>query len=186
MLCPSRAPLRLRPFVTGVVALMLQANPELGWRDVKEILSLSARHVGARDHLAPAQISMKASSTTGSSTATPTGTAAAGTSPRTTVSARSTRGRRYDWPDLDQAKHQRKRISRPPDRRRPHRRPAQRNRRRELVHVRGERSNDRRDRHLRARFEPHPRRRSPHLDDFAKRHDGRPAAGRDRSGYRHQ
>src|SRR5262249_46661698 len=35
------------PVVTGVVALMLQANPELGWRDVKEILSMSARHVGS-------------------------------------------------------------------------------------------------------------------------------------------
>ncbi|PKP63844.1 MAG: hypothetical protein CVT86_04175, partial [Alphaproteobacteria bacterium HGW-Alphaproteobacteria-8] len=34
------------PIVTGVVALMLEANPELGWRDVQEILALSARHVG--------------------------------------------------------------------------------------------------------------------------------------------
>ncbi|MES2705956.1 MAG: S8 family serine peptidase [Verrucomicrobiota bacterium] len=31
--------------VTGVVALMLQANPELGWRDVQEILMRSARVV---------------------------------------------------------------------------------------------------------------------------------------------
>lgn len=34
------------PIVTGVVALVLEANPELGWRDVQEILALSARHVG--------------------------------------------------------------------------------------------------------------------------------------------
>ncbi|MBK5937915.1 S8 family serine peptidase [Halochromatium roseum] len=31
------------PMVTGVVALMLQANPALGYRDVQEILALSAR-----------------------------------------------------------------------------------------------------------------------------------------------
>ena len=31
---------------TGVVALMLEANPGLGWRDVQEILAYSARHVG--------------------------------------------------------------------------------------------------------------------------------------------
>jgi Ca2+-binding RTX toxin-like protein len=35
------------PVVAGVVALMLEANPNLGWRDVKEILSLTARHVGS-------------------------------------------------------------------------------------------------------------------------------------------
>jgi Ca2+-binding RTX toxin-like protein len=34
------------PLVSGVVALMLEANPELGWRDVQEILALSARQVG--------------------------------------------------------------------------------------------------------------------------------------------
>lgn len=34
------------PEVTGVVALMLQANPNLGWRDVKDILELTARHEG--------------------------------------------------------------------------------------------------------------------------------------------
>ncbi|WP_395679221.1 S8 family serine peptidase [Inquilinus sp.] len=31
------------PMVSGVVALMLQANPDLGWRDVQEILAYSAR-----------------------------------------------------------------------------------------------------------------------------------------------
>ncbi len=35
------------PQVAGVVALMLEANPNLGWRDVQEILSYSARHVGS-------------------------------------------------------------------------------------------------------------------------------------------
>ena len=34
------------PLVSGVVALMLEANPDLGWRDVQEILALSARQVG--------------------------------------------------------------------------------------------------------------------------------------------
>jgi Ca2+-binding RTX toxin-like protein len=41
------------PVVTGVVALMLEANPNLGWRDVKEILSLTARHVGSAIGAAP-------------------------------------------------------------------------------------------------------------------------------------
>jgi len=35
------------PTVAGVVALMLQANPNLGWRDVQEILPYSSRHVGS-------------------------------------------------------------------------------------------------------------------------------------------
>lgn len=34
------------PMVSGVVALLLEANPNLGWRDVQEILAYSARHVG--------------------------------------------------------------------------------------------------------------------------------------------
>lgn len=34
------------PMVSGVVALMLQANPELGYRDVQEILAYSARKTG--------------------------------------------------------------------------------------------------------------------------------------------
>ena len=33
------------PLVAGVVALMLEANPQLGWRDVKEILMRSARQL---------------------------------------------------------------------------------------------------------------------------------------------
>lgn len=34
------------PMVAGVAALMLEANPLLGWRDVQDILAFSARHVG--------------------------------------------------------------------------------------------------------------------------------------------
>ena len=34
------------PVVSGVVALILEANPFLGWRDVQEILAVSARHTG--------------------------------------------------------------------------------------------------------------------------------------------
>ncbi len=34
------------PMVSAIVALMLEANPGLGWRDVREILALSARHAG--------------------------------------------------------------------------------------------------------------------------------------------
>lgn len=34
------------PMVTGIVGLILDANGSLGWRDVQEILSVSARHVG--------------------------------------------------------------------------------------------------------------------------------------------
>jgi subtilisin-like proprotein convertase family protein len=37
------------PLVSGVCALMLQANPKLGWRDVKEILMRSARQVHHTD-----------------------------------------------------------------------------------------------------------------------------------------
>lgn len=35
------------PLVSGVVALMLEANPALGWRDVQNILAFSARHTGS-------------------------------------------------------------------------------------------------------------------------------------------
>ena len=35
------------PTITGVVALMLSANPDLSWRDVRDILRLSARQVDA-------------------------------------------------------------------------------------------------------------------------------------------
>ncbi|WP_281981275.1 S8 family serine peptidase [Thalassorhabdomicrobium marinisediminis] len=34
------------PMISGVIALMLEANSSLGWRDVQEILAYSARHVG--------------------------------------------------------------------------------------------------------------------------------------------
>lgn len=37
------------PLVAGVTALLLSANPELGWRDVKEILASTARQVDAAD-----------------------------------------------------------------------------------------------------------------------------------------
>ena len=36
------------PQVAGVVALMLEANPDLGWRDVQEILLSTARRIDAR------------------------------------------------------------------------------------------------------------------------------------------
>lgn len=36
------------PIVSGVVALMLEANGRLGWRDIQEILAYSADHVGSR------------------------------------------------------------------------------------------------------------------------------------------
>lgn len=35
------------PVVSGVVALMLEANPDLGWRDVHNILAMSAAHTGS-------------------------------------------------------------------------------------------------------------------------------------------
>ena len=35
------------PIVTGVVALMLEANPALGWRDVQNIIAYSAHEVGS-------------------------------------------------------------------------------------------------------------------------------------------
>jgi subtilisin family serine protease len=35
------------PMISGVVALMLEANPDLGWRDVQDILAYSAHHVGS-------------------------------------------------------------------------------------------------------------------------------------------
>ncbi len=38
------------PQIAGVVALMLEANPELGYRDVQEILALAARKTGTRNN----------------------------------------------------------------------------------------------------------------------------------------
>ena len=37
------------PMVSGVVALMLEANPNLGWRDVKSILAITARKIDSLD-----------------------------------------------------------------------------------------------------------------------------------------
>ena len=37
------------PIVAGVIALMLEANPELGWRDVQEILIRSAKKIAPDD-----------------------------------------------------------------------------------------------------------------------------------------
>ncbi len=37
------------PIASGVTALMLEANPDLGYRDVQEILAYSARHAPLRD-----------------------------------------------------------------------------------------------------------------------------------------
>ena len=42
------------PTVSGVVALMLQAAPGLGWRDVSNILALSAQHTGSDYGAGPA------------------------------------------------------------------------------------------------------------------------------------
>ena len=39
------------PIVAGVVALMLEANPALGYRDVQEILAYSAREGGTSNHV---------------------------------------------------------------------------------------------------------------------------------------
>lgn len=37
------------PVVSGVVALLLSANPQLGWRDVQQVLALAARQVDRTD-----------------------------------------------------------------------------------------------------------------------------------------
>ena len=37
------------PVISGVIALMLEANPELGWRDVQEILITSATRIDSTD-----------------------------------------------------------------------------------------------------------------------------------------
>ena len=43
------------PEIAAVAALMLEANPNLGWRDVRDILALSARHVGSDIGAEPTQ-----------------------------------------------------------------------------------------------------------------------------------
>jgi subtilisin-like proprotein convertase family protein len=35
------------PMISGVVALMLQANADLGWRDIQSVLAYTARHTGS-------------------------------------------------------------------------------------------------------------------------------------------
>jgi subtilisin-like proprotein convertase family protein len=42
------------PMVAGVVSLIYDANPDLGWRDVQSILAYSARHVGSSVGSGPA------------------------------------------------------------------------------------------------------------------------------------
>jgi Ca2+-binding RTX toxin-like protein len=42
------------PIASGVVALMLESNPDLGWRDVAQILAYSARYIGSPVGAAPA------------------------------------------------------------------------------------------------------------------------------------
>ena len=37
------------PLVSGIAALMLSANPRLGWRDVQQVLALSSRHIDLTD-----------------------------------------------------------------------------------------------------------------------------------------
>ena len=37
------------PIVSGVIALMLQANPRLGWRDVQDVLVRSSTKVDSTD-----------------------------------------------------------------------------------------------------------------------------------------
>ncbi|TVS02277.1 MAG: hypothetical protein EA407_10240 [Rhodobacteraceae bacterium] len=41
------------PVTSGVIALILEANPDLGWRDVHQILALSASHTGSDFGAAP-------------------------------------------------------------------------------------------------------------------------------------
>jgi hypothetical protein len=42
------------PVVSGVIALMLSANPHLGWRDVQDILAMSATRTGSNYGAGPA------------------------------------------------------------------------------------------------------------------------------------
>ena len=52
------------PMVSGIVALMLEANPNLGWRDVQTILANTARHVGDEMDVLPIYNSTPAPGTT--------------------------------------------------------------------------------------------------------------------------
>ncbi len=82
------------PMVTGIVALMLDANENLGWRDVQTILAYSARHVGSAIGGSVAG----AERFPGSSTVRRTGTATGCTSATTTDTASSTLTRRCASP----------------------------------------------------------------------------------------
>jgi subtilisin family serine protease len=54
--------------VAGVAALMLEANPRLGWRDVQSILALTARHVGSEIGEAPSGSELSAWQVNGAGT----------------------------------------------------------------------------------------------------------------------
>ncbi len=83
------------PIVSGVIALMLDANADLGWRDVQNILAASAVHTGSEIGSAtkgPTEIS------SGRSTEPTTGTAAACISAATTATAWSMPTMPCGWP----------------------------------------------------------------------------------------
>ena len=83
------------PMVSGVVALMYDANDGLGWRDVQSILAASARHVGSE---IGERVRRATSGSPGAGTAPRPGTAAASTSATTTATVSSTRARRSASP----------------------------------------------------------------------------------------
>lgn len=56
------------PIAAGVVALMLEANPDLGWRDVQTILAATARHTGSAIGEAPTGTELYAWSVNGART----------------------------------------------------------------------------------------------------------------------
>jgi len=82
------------PQVSSIVALMLEANPNLGWRDVQDILAYTARHTGGA---IGGGRRTGTNSTPGRSMVRPTGTSAACTTATTTVSGSSTPAPRCDW-----------------------------------------------------------------------------------------
>lgn len=56
------------PVAAGVVALMLEANPNLGWRDVQTILAATARHTGSAIGDAPTGTELYAWAVNGATT----------------------------------------------------------------------------------------------------------------------